>query len=321
MVAVGGLTAPWRKTRFRGITRAGLLLVVFVACTRLLVGVRGTSTKMITLPSGRSARWLARMVHERDIALFGIQAAYLTGTAISPREHDGLIPALQAAYRAMEDAGETTSSPFLNTCLGCQNPRSFDTVVIEPGNGGPAHTAVVFLHGFGGNYTVQGWLVAQAAGRIGAATVCPSVGWRGDWWTEDGQRTVRSTLDYLRSRGVKRIYLAGLSNGAVGTCRLAPRLRSELCGLVLISGADPQAPDAGLPVLALQGNADQRMSAALAIQLTQQIGKRGTYHEFDGDHLLLAKRAHEVQDVLGTWLSQQEKAADISISSSVTGEQ
>ena len=134
----------------------------------------------------------------------------------------------------------------------------------------------------------------------------PSVGWRGDWWTSDGQQTVRNTLDYLHARGVKRVYLAGLSNGAVGTCRMAPHLSSELAGLILISGADPHAPDTGLPLLALQGDADQRMPAALAIQATQHAGKRGTYREFHGDHLLLAKRAREVQEVLAAWLRQQE---------------
>jgi pimeloyl-ACP methyl ester carboxylesterase len=284
-----------------------MVLICLVACTRLVVPASGTTVTLITLPGGQNTRWIDRLVHERDVTLFGVQLAYLTGTAISPREHEGLVPALRAAYAAMDAAGGTTSSPFLSTYLGRQHPGAFDTVLIEPADGGPAHTAVVFLHGFTGNFTIQGWLVAQAAGRIGAVTVCPSVGWRGDWWTNDGQQTVRNTLDYLHARGVKRVYLAGLSNGAVGTCRLAPRLSSELAGLILISGSDPHAPNAGLPVLVLQGNADQRMPAALAIQVMQQAGKRGTYREFDGDHLLLAKRAHEVQEALAAWLRQQEE--------------
>ena len=310
LIAAGAISAPWRRRRFRGVTRAGMLLTCAVACTRLAVAASGASVILITLPGGQNTRWLARLVRERDVALFGVQLAYLTGTAISPREHEGLMPALQAAYAAMDEAGETTSSPFLNTYLGRQHPGSFDTVVIEPADGRPARTAVVFLHGFTGKFAVQGWLVAQAAGNIGAVTVCPSVGWRGDWWTEEGQQTVRNTLNYLRTRGVKRVYLAGLSNGAVGTCRLAPRLSSELAGLILISGADPHARDAGLPVLALQGNADQRMPAALAIRTTQLAGRRGTYRVFDGDHLLLAKRAHEVQEVLAAWLNRQEDDAN-----------
>ena len=313
LIAAGAITAPWRRTRFRGVTRAGMVLICLVACTRLVVAVRSTTVTLITLPGGQNTRWLDRLVRKRDVALFGVQLAYLTGTAISPREHDGLIPALRAAYAAMDETRATTSSPFLSTYLGRQNSGAFDTVVIEPVGSGHARTAVVFLHGFTGNFTVQGWLVAQAAGRIGAVTVCPSVGWRGDWWTENGQQTVRSTLDYLHARGVKRVYLAGLSNGAVGTCRLAPRLSSELAGLILISGADPHAPDAGLPVLALQGNADQRMPAALALQVAERAGKQGTYREFDGDHLLLAKRAREIQDVLAAWLSQQEDATNTSV--------
>ena len=46
----------------------------------------------------------------------------------------------------------------------------------------------------------------------------------------------------------------------------------------------------------------------MAYQVIQKFDHRVTYREFDGDHLLLAKRAHEVQDALGIWLSQQEKA-------------
>jgi surfactin synthase thioesterase subunit len=63
----------------------------------------------------------------------------------------------------------------------------------------------------------------------------------------------------------------------------------------------------------LQGNHDQRMPAALAIQATQQVGKRGTYREFDGDHLLLSKRAHEVQAALTAWLSRQEHDANTGV--------
>ncbi len=313
LIAAGAITAPWRRTRFRGITRAGLVLICLVACTRLVVAARGTTVNLITLPGNHSTRWLDRLVHERDVALFGVQLAYLTGTAISPREHEGLMPAL---HGRLHRNGKDERNDFVALLEHLSRPptsRGFRYGIHRTGQRRPASSAVVFLHGFTGNFTVQGWLVAQAASRIGAVTVCPSVGWRGDWWTEDGQQTVRNTLDYLHARGVKRVYLAGLSNGAVGTCRLAPCLSSELAGLILISGADPHAPDAGLPVLALQGNADQRMPAALAIQMTQQAGKRGTYREFDGDHLLLAKRAHEVQEVLAAWLSQQESDADTGV--------
>ncbi len=309
ITAVGAITAPWRQSRFRGITRAGVLLLCLVAGTRLMIAAHGTTVTLITLPGPRSSRWLDRLVDERDAALFGQQIAFLTGVGLSPREHAGLMPALQAAYAALDEANATAPSPFLSTYLNCQRPAAFDTVVIEPPGGGPARTGVVFLHGFTGNFTVQGWLLSRAAASIGAVTVCPSVGWRGDWWTHDGELTLRATLEYVRARGVKRIYLAGLSNGAVGTCRLAPRLATELAGLILISGADPQAPDAGLPILLLQGRADERMPASLAIRLARRCGHRATYRELAGDHLLLAKQAAEVEKALVEWLSRQEASA------------
>ena len=95
LMATGAITAPWRRTRFRGVTRAGMVFVCLVAGTRLVVAARGTTVSLITLPGGQSSRWLDRLVHERDIALFGVQLGYLTGTAISPREHEGLVPALR----------------------------------------------------------------------------------------------------------------------------------------------------------------------------------------------------------------------------------
>lgn len=66
-----------------------------------------------------------------------------------------------------------------------------------------------------------------------------------------------------------------------------------------------QSPDSGLPVLALQGLYDERMDASEAVRYISQAGERGTDCEFDGDHLLLAKRAVEVQAELKKWLELQ----------------
>ena len=51
------------------------------------------------------------------------------------------------------------------------------------------------------------------------------------------------------------------------------------------------------------------MPASLATEFAHRAGTRATYREFDGDHLLLAKRAREVREVFGDWLSQQEVKA------------
>ena len=51
------------------------------------------------------------------------------------------------------------------------------------------------------------------------------------------------------------------------------------------------------------------MAASEAIRYIQQAGARGAYREFDGDHLLLAKRAAAVQVGLRQWLELQEERA------------
>lgn len=306
LVMFGALGVVWKPRPATFAIVVGLAVMTTVAGIRLATGAEAKTVKLVTLPDGGETRWIDRLIHERDLALFGQHAAFLTGFGLSWREHDGLAAALTSAYRSLDEVGGTTSSPTFATYTFQQWPDHFDAVIVDPPEGKTAQSAVIYLHGFGGNFAVQGWLIGQAARRIDALTVCPSVGFIGNWWSPWGEKTVRTTIAYLRKRGIRRMYLAGLSNGAVGTCRLAGRLRNDLAGLILISGADPHATTTDLPVIALQGADDQRMHADSTRRYIERTGKLGTYHEFDGDHVLLAKRAVEVQDALVEWLQAQE---------------
>ena len=166
-------------------------------------------------------------------------------------------------------------------------------------------SALIFLHGFGGNFTLQCWLVGQAARELGILTVCPSTRFDGYWWGENGERTLESTLDYLDARGVQHVFLAGLSNGGIGASRLAPNVMGKIDGLILISGADPGADQVGLPVLVIHAVGDQRIPVASARRYAEHAGELGTYLEYKGDHFLLAKRADEVIPEIQTWLFVQ----------------
>ena len=314
VLTLGLLIAP-RLPKLSGfLSTVGLLTIIATAGWRISVGSEGSTVTLITLPTGTSTRWVDRLIHERDLSLFGQRAAALTGVALSPREADGLTEALTKAHASLAAVNGTTSSPCFATYLFMQRPDAFDTIVIEGKNleapGFPApQAAVIYLHGFTGSFTVQAWLVAQAARELNMLTVAPATGFIGNWWTPSGEATIRRTITYLRSRGIQRIYLAGLSNGAVGVCRLAPRFQLDLAGIVLLSGADAFSPQSTLPVLALQGADDERMPADLTARYVEQAGDRGTYVEFDGDHLLLAKRAPEVQAMLVKWLREREAQA------------
>jgi pimeloyl-ACP methyl ester carboxylesterase len=143
---------------------------------------------------------------------------------------------------------------------------------------------VIFLHGFAGGFSLPCWQLAQAAAEVGMATVCPQLGWRGDWWSPNGRRIFEDSLARLRARGAKRIVLAGLSNGGVGASALAGRTRTKLDGLVLISGQGRGAPS-GVPTLVLYGRKDRHYPGARAARLVS----------LDGGHfafLLERERAH-----------------------------
>jgi len=305
LLVAGALSAPWRRRRYRGLARAGLVLMLPTAGARLAFAAGSPATTMITLPGPGQPRWANRLLDEQDVALLGERVLASWGI-ISAREDQDLLPAMYGAYRAMHAAEGSPPSPFLSTYLGRERPQAFDALVVEPGTPQPARVGVIFLHGFTGNFTMPCWLFAQAVRPIGAVTVCPSVGWRGDWWTDGGEATMRATLSYLHSRGVQRIYLAGLSNGAVGTVVLAPRLQTELVGLVLISGAGSDAEISDLPTLIVQGRDDERMPATLARAFAQRAGTRATYVELPGDHFVLVEHADEVRQRITAWLEQVE---------------
>ncbi len=303
LLVAGLLSAPWRRARYRGLARAGLVVLLAVVCARLFFASGGSTTTMITPPMPSQPRLINRLFDEQDASLFGQRVLAPLGM-ISPRESDGLLPSMHAVYRAMRAGEGSPPSPFLSTYLGLQRPQRFDAVVVEPGTPQPAQTGLIFLHGYAGNFTMPCWLLAQAAKPIGAVTVCPSVGWRGDWWTADGEATVRATLDYLHSRGVQRIYLAGLSNGAVGASEMASRLQGDLTGLMLISGSSTDAEISDLPTLIVQGRDDERMPAALALAFARRAGDRATYIEVPGDHFVLVEHADELRERIGEWLEQ-----------------
>jgi pimeloyl-ACP methyl ester carboxylesterase len=246
---------------------------------------------------------LNRILNEQDVVLFGAQVAPYLG-AISASEGETLDVKFVQTFHEMKAQGATPLSPFLTTYLNQQRPSAFDLVIAEPESGMPPKSGIIFLHGFGGNFTLQCWLIARAGYQIDALTVCPSTRVNGDWWSLQGQAILQETLGYVQQRGVERVYLAGLSNGAIGVSRLADRFKDELVGLILISGADPRAGITELPVLVLHGKFDERIPVSLMEQYVSAGGPNVSYQLFAGDHFLLLKQANQVQGVIGDWLSQ-----------------
>ena len=303
LIVTGMISAPWWRRRSPTLVLLGTTLILAIIALRMIFPPSGSRLVLISLPSQSGAHWLNRIFNEQDVVLFGARVGLQLGL-ISPTENQGLVPALAEMYSQMHEM--TPLSPFLVTYLNQQHPAAFDVVVAEADGNTRPKRAMIFLHGYGGNFTLQCWLLAHAGERIGVLTVCPSTGSSGDWWSPEGTEILHRTLAYLQRRGVERIYLAGLSNGGIGASRLAQRFESNLAGLILISGADPDAPITRLPVLVVQGKNDQRIPVWVSEQYAAAAGAAGTYLLLEGDHFVLLKHADRVQGAIVDWISLQE---------------
>jgi pimeloyl-ACP methyl ester carboxylesterase len=300
--AVAAASPLPRAPRVRQIVRAAASAAIAVLVIERLLAA---DAPMPTLPGGTSSRWLGRVVDEQDLALVGARLVARFWPVVRD-EREGLAREMSAAYADMRRDAGGSPSPVLDTTFQRQSPDGFDTLVFEAS--GPAPSAgVVFLHGYAGSFRLECWLVAEAARAIGAVTVCPATDFQGRWSSHAGERTLRATLDYLRGRGVRRVYLAGLSNGAAGAGALAPKVASMLSGLILISGA-PSAAAAGtaarLPTLVIHGEQDRVASVAAARAFAARAQAR--YVGLDGGHFVLLMRRAEARQALGRWLRQRE---------------
>jgi pimeloyl-ACP methyl ester carboxylesterase len=279
---------------------------VLVASARLLLVGEGSSLSTPHLPGG-GTRLINRIVDERDGVLLAAHALLLSG-GINRSEAREFIPALEAVYARLDRAEGRVATPAVATYLGLQSPQSFDAVVIAS-KLQASETAVVLLHGYAGNFAVYCWQLAQAAEAISALTVCPSVGPQGDWWSPQGEETLKRTLAWLAGRGIRRVYLAGLSNGGVGVGVLSERVSHpgiEVRGLVYISGIWPKGSAPRVPVLFVQGRTDSMMTARTVRAFARRAGSRATYVEVDSGHFAFLDRREECERAIASWLRERE---------------
>jgi pimeloyl-ACP methyl ester carboxylesterase len=311
-LAIAGLILfPWAGKNSLWLTMIGVVLMAFIVGARLILSTTETTAniRMITLPENKKTQWINTLIDEQDMLILGEALFHLIG-GDSPTEHQNLAVALRKDYAEIKAVQGVFPSPILSTYLNLQRADGFDAVIIKPETDHRAEFALVFLHGYMGNVTAQCWEIAQAVKRFGAATICPSTDWRGDWWQPEGQRILQATFEYLRGQEIQNFYLGGFSNGGISIGRFASNLKDEkgLIGLILSDGFDNGAgiKELGVPVLMLQGAQDERIPASYARQFAEEIGGLGTYVEMDGDHFLIMKQSRQVQNALAKWLETQE---------------
>ena len=290
-----------RRWRPPGTSRGALVALAIIAITPVFAADDGRSLHTfdgVRIGHSGSSRLVNRLFDEGDVVVAGTRVLVASGRLHDDR--DELVSALTTAYGAMRRDDGDAPSPLVATYLGLQRSSSFDLLVIDPTRHlevlATPRSAVIFLHGYLGNFNLPCWQIANAVASLGMVTACPSTRWVGDWWSADGEATLRRTMDLLHARGIERIVLAGLSNGSFGAARLAPRLKGELAGLVLLSGADSNVPPAGIPTLVIHGRAHTVMPFAEAVAYANNVN--ATLLEVNAGHHAMLVRAQEVDQAI-----------------------
>lgn len=274
------LVAPLAKTkpRIASVRRFALLVAVTTLLVRTCLGAELDGDGL-------------GVISEADIAI-------PVAAALPLVEHDavGLRESMTERYRAMRaDVGEPPI-PVFHSWAGRNATLRLD--VDDPKLG------VVFLHGYAGNFALPCWHVARAARDVGGSTRCPSSGFAARWRSA---AKVRRQIQELREQGADAIVLAGISAGAIGASRLAPGLRREIDGLMLLAGVSGRAGRPGVPVLTIGGRRDS-MTSAVALR---RYGRRhGRHVELEGGHFALLQEHEVAHDAMVQWLSERVRDVD-----------
>lgn len=254
--------------------------------------------------------WASRLIREEETSYAAMQVAGFTGLLT-----DAELTALRSAFGSGYDDLRRFQGahPSVNALLlGSGTPRVTELVSMPAGRGPVG--ALVFLHGWGGQ--LSPCPAALAASDLGRdyAIVAPVLGRDAAWWTDEGERVVLRTLETLPPRVDRdRVWLIGLSNGAIGASRLSvrPQVARRVRGVVLLMGgasvelSPTQRPP---PTLLVPARHDTRFPYAGIASLADELRATGadvTLRPVDGDHFVLMSHPGAVTSAIEDWLHPQ----------------
>lgn len=197
--------------------------------------------------------------------------------------------------------------------------RTLDAWVFDRGHyglalppAGEALPAVVFLHGSAGPFHFYTQTLARPLTEAGFAVALPSWGW-GEWDNPAGVariEAVRASLAAHPRVDPERIYLAGLSNGAVGALHAFTLSPSPWRACAVISGAPrrrlPWDNLAGQRLWLLSGEGDERMRFRFIRRFAERAEQAGAEVELvglDADHFAFLTHREPILSRLVAYLS------------------
>jgi len=198
--------------------------------------------------------------------------------------------------------------------------KEYSYAVYHPEKGNTSLPLVIVLHGMGGSgdNTATKWAKRLNNEFI---VVCPSYP-MGAWWSRPAEDMVLALLDHTRAQynvDDNRIFLAGLSNGAIGVYTIGMFYPDRFAGLIPIAGSiTPRFMNflinlRNTPIYMIQGAHDP----IFPIQLSRRVNKilsdmryPVVYREHDkkgmahGGHFL---PENEIPDLL-EWIKKQKRS-------------
>ena len=164
----------------------------------------------------------------------------------------------------------------------------------------------------GGNWSLLCWNISQVANKIQAKTVCPSLNALGAWSSYQGEKIVADIIRKLKSEGISKIYLSGLSAGAVGVAEFAHKYEADLAGVILLFGAHPDIDLTEKPTLLIYGKENERFPASLIDWVVKERNKKKpglTSHSLESaGHFHIVKYPQEIISIIKNWLEKSNDA-------------
>jgi dienelactone hydrolase len=310
-VPFGLLVAP--GVAFRGRVRivAASLLAVAVVSDLAFVGFRTAAVRpglFVACVDGACtgvAPGLARVIREDETVFAGNALVEALGLLTPAARADFDVAARNAYARLLGRTG----GPGVNSLLLRSSPGRVAEVAWLPPGDEPV-PCIVFLHGFGGLLTPYLSSLTEALALAGHAIVAPALGVQGDWWTDEGRAVVHRTLDTLPPRIDRdRLFLVGLSNGAVGVSAVAadPELAFRFRAVVALMGASDAFGPPRVPHLLVAAERDDRFELAYLREVQAGLvgGAPVDLVVVPGDHFALFTETASVNAALVGWLATQ----------------
>ena len=271
----------------------------------------GSGAPIVYCEDGRCLQrgpFLSMLIREDESARSGVAVAEALG-ALFAREHDA--PELFAEkYRLLEVL--RSGEPGVNALLVPSSTAHLVRSIAYLPSGAGRTPGIVFLHGSGGSMSTYVSTLLESDELAQYAIIAPVVDAVGLWSTDEAMAVVERTVQTLpASVDRSRLYIVGLSNGAVGATAVASRpdvarlFRAAVAieGIASAETTGPTGPT--IPLLALAARDDERFELEYVRERVDAMRDANAPVELsvvDGTHMAFFANSGAFTTRISAWL-------------------